>query len=624
MEKAKKMFVEFKSIFFSEDVLKENEKHANIVVASTMLNLFVICIIAFLLVYFNVFKVGMNVMRTVLFINLSLLAIPALICFLTKGNGQGIRIFLFSCFILAMAISDVILKYNVTLLMVLPIILAARYYNKKFTIWVSTLTCVLFLISPVLSIHYGQQDLNSYNLIIPKGTTITIDSTLRDAVTKVNIDEGQRVKNIYLHLILPKIFIYSIVSFACIQISQSGKKMIEKQIEITNKSSRLDTELNLAYNIQQGMLPSKFPAFPEHKEIDIYAMSKPAKEVGGDFYDMFLVDDNHLAICMADVSGKGIPAALFMMVSKILIDVITIEGGNVEEVITKVNNILSAENKLNLFVTAWFGILDLQTGKLEFVNAGHDCPYIYTRKTGRFELLKTKPNFVIAGMNNMQYQKHEYQLEPGDRLFLYTDGVVEATNKTNKMYGELRLQQFLDNNINLDAKDTIINLKKDIDKFANQATQFDDITMLELNYKNHKGDFSNISKEFKADIKELTAVQEFINTELKNKDVGTRTLNQINLAVEEIFVNIVKYAYQGKNGICIITINNKEDCIEFTFEDRGVPFNPLEQTPPNVSLSKDEREIGGLGIFLVEKTMDKVEYKYENNMNILKITKKIK
>lgn len=621
MDKMKEMFVEFKSVFFSKDVLKENESHANIVVATTMINLFLVCILTFLLVKFNVFKVGTSIITTIVVTNFGLLAIPAIVCFIIKGNSKWMRVFLFISFVLAMAVADAILKYNVTLLMVLPIILAARYYNKKFTIWVSVFTFLAFIVSTFFSVYYGQQDLNTYNLIIPQGTTITIDSTLRDAVTKIDVNETQRIQNIFIHFFLPKIFVFSIASFACVQIAQSGKKMIEKQMEITNKTARINTELDLAYNIQKGMLPSKFPAFPEHDEIDIYAMSIPAKEVGGDFYDMFLVDDTHLAICMADVSGKGVPSALFMMVSKILIKVITDEGGKVNEVITRVNNIISKGNTLGLFITAWFGILDLKTGVVEFVNAGHNAPLVYSNKRQSFEYLKTKANFVIAGMEEIQYEKAEIRLEPGDKIFLYTDGIVEATNEKNKLYGEDRLKQFLDANRDLDVTNTINSLKRDIDQFAKNVEQFDDITMLELYYK---GNSKNVSKMFKAEMEELPYVESFINKALKASSVDSKISNQINLAVEEIFVNIVNYAYKNEEGICNISINSTDDNIEFTFEDNGIPFNPIEKEAPDITLSKEQRKIGGLGIYLVKEVMDKCEYKYENYKNILKISKKIK
>ena len=369
---------------------------------------------------------------------------------------------------------------------------------------------------------------------------------------------------------------------------------------------------------------SSFPAFPEHSEIDIYAISVPAKEVGGDFYDMFLVDDNHLAVCIADVSGKGVPSALFMMVSKILIKVITDEGGKVNEVITRVNNILSNGNKIGLFITAWFGVLDLKTGVIEFVNAGHNPPLIYSSKRGSFEYLRTKANFVIAGMEEIQYEKSEHKLEPGDKLFLYTDGVIETTDDKNELYGEQRLKQFLNENKNASVTDSIINLDKDLTKFAKNVAQFDDITMLELEYKGDKEAIQNVRKEFKANINELPNVRNFVTYGLKANNVDGVTISKINLAVEEVFVNIVKYAYTEQKGICFITMNYTGNSIEFTFEDNGNPFNPLEKELPDVTLPKEKRNIGGLGIYLVQKTMDKVEYKYENNKNILKITKFIK
>ena len=480
MESLKKMFVEFKSIFVSEDLLKENEQHANIVTASTMLNIFWIALLTWILTYFNVFKIGITMMNAIMARCMLLLVIPATICYLIKGKGKWMKHLLFICFTIFLSMADAMLKYNVTLIMVLPVILAARYYNKRFTIGVSVITTLVFIISALESVNMGQQDLNTYNLIIPKGTTITINTTLRDAVTQINVDESERLKNIFIHFFIPKILVFNIVAFACSQISQSGRKMIEKQHEITKKGARIETELNLANAIQKNMLPSIFPPFPEHPEIDIYASMIPAKEVGGDFYDMFLIDDDHLAICMADVSGKGIPASLFMMISKILIKNVSSINVEVDKALTKVNNMLCDGNKIGLFVTCWFGILDLRNGHLEFVNAGHNPPLLYSSKLGRFEYLRTKPNMVLAGMENISYRKNEIMLEPGDKIFLYTDGVVEATNIENELYGEDRLKNFLNKNLDLNVEDTINKVKKDIDKFVGKAEQFDDITMLDL------------------------------------------------------------------------------------------------------------------------------------------------
>jgi len=315
---------------------------------------------------------------------------------------------------------------------------------------------------------------------------MTINTTIKAEVSKLDVDKTLLLKNTFIQFLLPKLLVYNIVAFACVQISQSGKNMFEKQEKISRKSARIETELSLASEIQKNMLPSIFPPFPEHKEFDIYALMTPAKEVGGDFYDMFLIDNDHLAICMADVSGKGVPASLFMMISKILIKNVSSIDKETNVALTRVNNMLCDGNKLGLFVTAWFGILDLTNGHLEFVNAGHNPPLLYSNKTGNFDYLRTKPNLLLAWKENVNYVKNEIQLDAGDRLFLYTDGVTEATNVDNKLYGEKRLQEFLNDNIELNVEDTINEVKKDIDRFVGNAEQFDDITMLELDYKGFK------------------------------------------------------------------------------------------------------------------------------------------
>lgn len=620
----KKMHTNFKSIFFSEDILKENEEHANIVTASTMLNLFFIGLITWVLTYFNVFKIGLPTMNMVIIIAFILLVIPAVICYIAKGKGEWIKHLLFISFIITVAIADAWLKYNVTLFMVLPVILAARYYNKSFTLATAIATTLIFIISAWIGVFLGEKDLNIYNPLLVKGTNMTINTTIKAEVSKLNVDKISLIKNTFMQFLLPKVLIYNIVAFACVQISQSGKKMLEKQKEIAKKDARIETELNLANAIQTNMLPSTFPPFPEHKEIDIYAQMTPAKEVGGDFYDMFLIDDNHLAICMADVSGKGVPASLFMMISKILIKNVSNIDKETNIALTRVNNMLCDGNKTGIFVTAWFGILDLTTGYLEFTNAGHNPPLIYSKRTGTFEYLRTKPNMVLAGMENINYRKNEIQIEPGDKIFLYTDGVTEATNIKNKLYGEDRLQELLNNNIDLSVEETIKLVKQDIDDFVGNTEQFDDITMLELFYKGKNAKESNtIQRKFKADIKELSKVQEFVEKELEKYNCNSKIKYQINLSVEEVFTNIAKYAYKDSLDLCTLEIQHKENKIALIFEDNGIPFNPLERPNPDISLPIDKRNAGGLGIFLTKKTMDEVEYRYENNKNILILTKEI-
>ena len=260
------------------------------------------------------------------------------------------------------------------------------------------------------------------------------------------------------------------------------KDYIKKLEGVTAEKERIGAELDVAKHIQASMLPCIFPAFPERSEIDIYATMEPAKEVGGDFYDFFMVDDTHLAIVMADVSGKGVPAALFMVIGKTLIKDHTTPGRDLGKVFTEVNQLLCESNSEELFITAFEGVLDLVTGEFVYVNAGHEMPFI-CKAGGDFEPYKIRAAFVLAGMEGMKYRAGSMRLEPGDKIFQYTDGVTEATNVNNELYGMERLGAILNKVKNGTPHDILPAVKKDIDEFVGEAPQFDDITMLCLEYK---------------------------------------------------------------------------------------------------------------------------------------------
>lgn len=250
--------------------------------------------------------------------------------------------------------------------------------------------------------------------------------------------------------------------------------------KITAEKERIGAELDIATHIQASMLPCIFPAFPDRKEFNIYATMTPAKEVGGDFYDFFMVDETHLAIVVADVSGKGIPAALFMVIGKTLIKDHTQTGRNLGDVFTEVNNILCESNSEGLFITAFEGVLDLVTGEFNYVNAGHEMPFLL--RDGAFEAYKIKAGFVLAGMENMHYKAGSMTLNPGDKIFQYTDGVTEATNASNELFGMDRLSESLNKVKNCTPEVILPSVKHDIDEFVAETPQFDDITMLCLEY----------------------------------------------------------------------------------------------------------------------------------------------
>ena len=273
------------------------------------------------------------------------------------------------------------------------------------------------------------------------------------------------------------------------QLADAFRKMEEDMLAyirsfmaVTAEKERIGAELNVATQIQADMLPRIFPAFPARTEFDIYATMDPAKEVGGDFYDFFLVDDDHLAVVVADVSGKGVPAALFMVIAKTLIKNHAQNRETPAEVFTHTNAQLCEGNDAGLFVTAWMAVLEISTGKLTYVNAGHNPPLLQ-RAGGSYEWLKSRPGFVLAGMEGMRYRENEMELHPGDRLFLYTDGVTEATDANKELYGDDRLQAALDRQGNVPVRQLLTGIKESIDAFVGDAEQFDDITMLGLEYR---------------------------------------------------------------------------------------------------------------------------------------------
>lgn len=254
---------------------------------------------------------------------------------------------------------------------------------------------------------------------------------------------------------------------------------------ITKEKERIETELDLATRIQEGSLPNVFPPFPDRSEFEIYASMKPAKEVGGDFYDFFFVDEDHLCLIMADISGKGIPAALFMMASKIMLEDNAAMGKSPAEIFADVNKGITANNHEDMFVTAWLGILELSTGKLMASNAGHEFP-VLMKAGGAFELYKDKHCFVLGGMEGMKYKEYQLQLEPGDKIFVYTDGVPEATDASNNLFGTDRMVETLNRAKDASPEEILACVDSAVNDFVKEAEQFDDLTMMCLEYKGVK------------------------------------------------------------------------------------------------------------------------------------------
>lgn len=390
---------------------------------------------------------------------------------------------------------------------------------------------------------------------------------------------------------------------------------------IADAKARIEQDLEVASDIQQSALPSVFPPYPSHSDFNIYALMRAAKEVGGDFYDFYLIDDDHLVFLVADVSGKSIPGAMFMMRAKTVLKGYVESGLPIDEVFTKANAQLCEGNETSMFVTSWMAIIDLKTGHVQAANAGHNPPAI-SRGGAPFELLKLKPNLILGCMEGVAYRLHEFDLNPGDVLFLYTDGVVEANNTEAEQYGEERMLKALDDLRGSSTYELCHGLLADVDGFVGDADQFDDITMLALDF------VGRLIKEMTlpATLDCVEPITAFVDEELEKIDCPMRLRTQIDVAIDEVLANVCSYAYNIPGGM--VTVRYEElpepHAVRLTFIDSGKPFNPLSVAAPDTTLGIKERKIGGLGIFIVRKTMDKVYYEYRDGNNIFQLTKYLK
>lgn len=381
------------------------------------------------------------------------------------------------------------------------------------------------------------------------------------------------------------------------------KSYIENMAKATAEKERIHTELQLASRLQSDMLPEGKNPFPEREEFTLYASMTPAKEVGGDFYDFFFTDKNHLAIIVADVSGKGVPAAFFMVVAKTMLRSHITTPETLAKAMEETNDLLCANNKNNMFVTAWAGILDLRDGTLTYVNAGH-CRPLIGREKDSYRYRKELGGFVLAGMEGMHYTQTTIRLSPGDTLFQYSDGVTEANDEQGALYGEDRLEAFVNGHGGQEPGELAADLWQDIQSFQGQAEQFDDITMLALRYN---GDVRTIRIET-PELESVQEVTDFVEEYLQEHGFPAGDTIKMLVAVDEIYSNICRYSGAKKAAVSCLVQGGKA---KITFTDNGVPYNPLEKPDPDVTAGAEERPIGGLGIYMVKKTMDVVTYEYE-------------
>jgi sigma-B regulation protein RsbU (phosphoserine phosphatase) len=394
--------------------------------------------------------------------------------------------------------------------------------------------------------------------------------------------------------------------------------------ETTIAKEKIESELNVAHTIQMGMLPRGFNT-PENW--DLFATIDPAKAVGGDLYDFFYLDPDHLCIAIGDVAGKGVPASLFMMVTRTLLRAKLIANRPIEEVMQSINKELCLENPNQMFVTFFAGIVDLKTGEMDFCNAGHNYPYIISAD-GKVRQLKVRNGLPLGIFDTEKYTSGRFSFHSREILVLSTDGITDALNKSNDFFGEAQLTESLAMLANKSSKELTETLIYQLKRFSTGTEQADDITILALQYKDPRASKSdsmqNVQLNLANQLTELDKLVVQLESLAESWKIPGKTIMELNLVIEELFTNIVFYAFEEKSDHRIIVNFALMDSHRLRIQiiDDGKPFNLLEaKVSDQFGKPLEERKIGGLGIHFVREMMDGVEYQRTNDQNIVTLTK---
>ncbi|MBR5067864.1 MAG: SpoIIE family protein phosphatase [Bacteroidales bacterium] len=420
--------------------------------------------------------------------------------------------------------------------------------------------------------------------------------------------------------LLPIILLHAIGLILLAFIIYRSIRNVMRLQAVDAEKERISSELLVAHRIQQAMLPKTFPPFPNRGDLDIYASLTPAREVGGDFYD-FVLRDEKLFFCIGDVSGKGVPAALVMAMASSAFRLLTEHESAPEYILAQINDSMARDNDYNMFITLFIGVLDLTTGQMCYCNAGHKAPMIGSLP------LPIKPNLPIGALSDVKFSAQETTLSSGTTIFLYTDGLTEAENNTHEQFGQQRMQTICTDTLSQTSspKSLIDRMTEAVHDFVSDTEQSDDLTMMAISYNKMQSANSNSYHIIlPCDVSQTPRLAEWVEGICEDAGFGPTTIMQINLAIEEAVVNVMKYAYpNGSEGDVNLEAVTEPDWLTFTITDDGRPFDPTAQGEVDTTLPAEERALGGLGIHLMRKYMDSLDYKRLGNRNILTMRKHI-
>ena len=546
-----------------------------------------------------------------------------------QGKKLGFKYFLLINLILVFAMLNVLIPKHAILGWAVAILVANHYYNPKVGKIVFIITLVLMVICIYMGMFFGEYDPNLLTGELDSKTGLIYnyhDSSLTFPDTPLGRLEYLRYLrslglNRYItamvYYFFPRSIVIIVLFFSSNQLNKRTNRLLFNEIKVNSEQQRVSTELEVAKEIQLATLPSDFVTT---ELVEIVGELKAAKEVGGDFYDYVKIDDQHTAIIIGDVSGKGIPAAMFMMKTITCFKNFTTANKTPAQILKEINKSIYEGNHSQMFVTCFLAILDKSSGKLQFANAGHNLPIVGSNHN--YHYLKCNAGFVLGGLADAFVVDEEISLKPGESITLYTDGVTEARNINGDFYGEERLIQIF-NKIDYTCLVELHHMVKDeVDTFVGEAPQSDDITMITLKY--HGDKYSYEEKVFDGKMENIQEMLAFVKDFCEKHEFQEEFCSNLLVVGDELFSNIVKYGYENKGGELFVRLLFNEDQKEFvlTVIDKAPAFNQLEVNNSIVGDNVSEQKIGGLGILIVKKIMSQYAYDRINGKNILVLRKK--
>ena len=523
-------------------------------------------------------------------------------------------------FVLVVAILNIIIPKHALIGWALCIVIVNHYYNPVLGRITFGVVMAGLLGCMYIAMLVGEYDPHLLgNGVIKDGKIVYVDGLQErlEMLKEMKANGEDRWLKVFLYYFISRGLVLSLVFLVCNSLNVRTYKLLIEEIRVSGDQQKTKTELEVAKEIQLASLPAEFIT---NQEVEIQAELKAAKEVGGDFYDYFILGDNHVAIVIGDVSGKGIPAAMFMMKTITCFKNYTAPNRMPSEILQLVNKTIYNGNDSKMFVTCFLAIINTKTGRVKFANAGHNPPLVGQK--GNYNFLKVNPGFLLGCFPEAYVKDEEFYLNNGDTITLYTDGITEAMNNNREQYGNERLLNVFNRKTYSCLVELHHELKDDVDDFVNGAEQSDDITYITLKY--HGDEYNYKEHNFDASSENIPQILDFLRQFAENNKFDEKFTNNLLVVGDELCSNIVKFGYEdGKGEIfirCLYNINAKE--FIFTIIDKGIPFDPFENEAKPLEGDISKRPVGGLGLLIVKKLMSEYAYDRVNNKNITTVKKK--